>query len=206
MLYFRVMAFTTLKFTGTIPHVLEDTPLVNRQHIHFLHDGAPAHFSRTLADIVYFTKMTDLNNFRDRIVKAVAIITPDILQRRILRYKNWNSKKRGWSVDINSQNARRNDTRASVIRNGYGQSDIALKQHLVKRLSKHQDHNVAVSTRSMEEIYDLIGNRIRDLPACSVTPYMLVPYTLYYVNKKYGTLFAAFQFFNVITKFNMQKI
>ncbi|KAJ4439310.1 hypothetical protein ANN_07432 [Periplaneta americana] len=31
----------------TIPHVLEDTPLINRQHIHFLHDGAPAHFSRT---------------------------------------------------------------------------------------------------------------------------------------------------------------
>ncbi|KAJ4430533.1 hypothetical protein ANN_19121 [Periplaneta americana] len=47
MLYFRVMAFTTLKFTGTIPHVLEDTPLINRQHIHFLQDGAPAHFSRT---------------------------------------------------------------------------------------------------------------------------------------------------------------
>ncbi|KAJ4434880.1 hypothetical protein ANN_23451 [Periplaneta americana] len=47
MLYFRVMAFTTLKFTGTIPHVLEDTPLINRQHIHFLHDGSPAHFSPT---------------------------------------------------------------------------------------------------------------------------------------------------------------
>ncbi|KAJ4434255.1 hypothetical protein ANN_22805 [Periplaneta americana] len=31
---------------NTIPHVLEDTPLIN-QHIHFLHDGAPAHFSRT---------------------------------------------------------------------------------------------------------------------------------------------------------------
>ncbi|KAJ4449984.1 hypothetical protein ANN_01391 [Periplaneta americana] len=30
-----------------IPHVLEDTPLINRQHIQFLHDGAPAHFSRT---------------------------------------------------------------------------------------------------------------------------------------------------------------
>ncbi|KAJ4434108.1 hypothetical protein ANN_16428 [Periplaneta americana] len=25
----------------------KDTPLINRQHIHFLHDGAPAHFSRT---------------------------------------------------------------------------------------------------------------------------------------------------------------
>ncbi|KAJ4448747.1 hypothetical protein ANN_00138 [Periplaneta americana] len=47
MLYLRVMAFTALKFTGTIPHVLEDTPLINRQHIHFSHDGAPAHFSRT---------------------------------------------------------------------------------------------------------------------------------------------------------------
>ncbi|KAJ4430718.1 hypothetical protein ANN_19309 [Periplaneta americana] len=32
---------------NTIPHVLEDTPLINREHIHFLHDGAPAHFSRT---------------------------------------------------------------------------------------------------------------------------------------------------------------
>ncbi|KAJ4440420.1 hypothetical protein ANN_08561 [Periplaneta americana] len=32
---------------NTIPHVLEDTPLINRQHIHFMHDGAPAHFSRT---------------------------------------------------------------------------------------------------------------------------------------------------------------
>ncbi|KAJ4444666.1 hypothetical protein ANN_06463 [Periplaneta americana] len=32
---------------NTIPHVLEDTPLINCQHIHFLHDGAPAHFSRT---------------------------------------------------------------------------------------------------------------------------------------------------------------
>ncbi|KAJ4428988.1 hypothetical protein ANN_25984 [Periplaneta americana] len=32
---------------NTIPHVLEDTPLINRQHIHFLHDGVPAHFSRT---------------------------------------------------------------------------------------------------------------------------------------------------------------
>ncbi|KAJ4438173.1 hypothetical protein ANN_14112 [Periplaneta americana] len=32
---------------NTIPQVLEDTPLINRQHIHFLHDGAPAHFSRT---------------------------------------------------------------------------------------------------------------------------------------------------------------
>ncbi|KAJ4425894.1 hypothetical protein ANN_27520 [Periplaneta americana] len=32
---------------NTIPHVLEDTPLINRQHIHFFHDGAPAHFSRT---------------------------------------------------------------------------------------------------------------------------------------------------------------
>ncbi|KAJ4445621.1 hypothetical protein ANN_12303 [Periplaneta americana] len=27
--------------------VTKDTPLINRQHIHFLHDGAPAHFSRT---------------------------------------------------------------------------------------------------------------------------------------------------------------
>ncbi|KAJ4436560.1 hypothetical protein ANN_16592 [Periplaneta americana] len=42
-----IMVFTTLKFTGTIPHVLEDTPLINRQHIHFLHDGASANFSRT---------------------------------------------------------------------------------------------------------------------------------------------------------------
>ncbi|KAJ4449249.1 hypothetical protein ANN_00646 [Periplaneta americana] len=32
---------------NTLPHVLEATPLINRQHIHFLHDGAPTHFSRT---------------------------------------------------------------------------------------------------------------------------------------------------------------
>ncbi|KAJ4425962.1 hypothetical protein ANN_27588 [Periplaneta americana] len=32
---------------NTIPHLLEDTPLINRQYIHFLHDGAPAHLSRT---------------------------------------------------------------------------------------------------------------------------------------------------------------
>ncbi|KAJ4436003.1 hypothetical protein ANN_18627 [Periplaneta americana] len=32
---------------NTIPHVLEETPLINRQHIHFLHDDAPAHLSRT---------------------------------------------------------------------------------------------------------------------------------------------------------------
>ncbi|KAJ4431197.1 hypothetical protein ANN_19794 [Periplaneta americana] len=32
---------------NTILHVLGDTPLINRQHIHFLHDGAPAHFIRT---------------------------------------------------------------------------------------------------------------------------------------------------------------
>ncbi|KAJ4441191.1 hypothetical protein ANN_11042 [Periplaneta americana] len=32
---------------NTISYVLEDTPLINRQYIHFLHDGAPAHFSRT---------------------------------------------------------------------------------------------------------------------------------------------------------------
>ncbi|KAJ4440099.1 hypothetical protein ANN_08232 [Periplaneta americana] len=32
---------------NTIPHVLGDTPLINRQHTQFLHDGAPAHFSRT---------------------------------------------------------------------------------------------------------------------------------------------------------------
>ena len=37
----------TNSLENTIPHVLEDTPLINRQHIHFLHDGAPAHFSRT---------------------------------------------------------------------------------------------------------------------------------------------------------------
>ncbi|KAJ4446527.1 hypothetical protein ANN_13223 [Periplaneta americana] len=36
----------TIFLENTIPHVLEDTPLINRQHIHFLHDGAPAHFSR----------------------------------------------------------------------------------------------------------------------------------------------------------------
>ncbi|KAJ4439751.1 hypothetical protein ANN_07879 [Periplaneta americana] len=44
---FTGQAYTNF-LENTIPsHVLEDTPLINRQHIHFLHDGAPAHFSRT---------------------------------------------------------------------------------------------------------------------------------------------------------------
>ncbi|KAJ4448499.1 hypothetical protein ANN_10515 [Periplaneta americana] len=43
---FNWQAYTNF-LENTIPHVLEDTPLINRQHIHFLHDGAPAHFSRT---------------------------------------------------------------------------------------------------------------------------------------------------------------
>ncbi|KAJ4445089.1 hypothetical protein ANN_06888 [Periplaneta americana] len=42
-----VNRLTGQAYTNTIPHVLEDTPLINRQHIHFLHDGAPVHFSRT---------------------------------------------------------------------------------------------------------------------------------------------------------------
>ncbi|KAJ4425912.1 hypothetical protein ANN_27538 [Periplaneta americana] len=37
----------TLRGYSDIPHVLEDTPLINRQRIHFLHDGAPAHLSCT---------------------------------------------------------------------------------------------------------------------------------------------------------------
>ncbi|KAJ4435587.1 hypothetical protein ANN_18203 [Periplaneta americana] len=41
-----VQAYTNF-LENTIPHVLEDTPLISRQHIHFLHDGAPAHFNRT---------------------------------------------------------------------------------------------------------------------------------------------------------------
>ncbi|KAJ4448252.1 hypothetical protein ANN_10266 [Periplaneta americana] len=43
---FTGQAYTNF-LKNTIPHVLEDTPLINRQHIHFLYDGAPAHFSRT---------------------------------------------------------------------------------------------------------------------------------------------------------------
>ncbi|KAJ4451131.1 hypothetical protein ANN_02571 [Periplaneta americana] len=39
-------AYTNFLENTIPPHVLEDTPLINHQHIHFLHDGAPAHFSR----------------------------------------------------------------------------------------------------------------------------------------------------------------
>ncbi|KAJ4436812.1 hypothetical protein ANN_16944 [Periplaneta americana] len=37
----------TIRFRRDSKSGTGDTPLINRQHIHFLHDGAPAHFSRT---------------------------------------------------------------------------------------------------------------------------------------------------------------
>jgi hypothetical protein len=38
----------------------------------------------------------------------------------------------------------------------------------VKSLSRPQDHNAAGRIRSVEKSSDLIGNRTRDIPACSV--------------------------------------
>jgi hypothetical protein len=40
----------------------------------------------------------------------------------------------------------------------------------VKRLSRPQGHRAAGKIRSIEKSNELIGNRIRDLPACSSVP------------------------------------
>jgi hypothetical protein len=42
--------------------------------------------------------------------------------------------------------------------------------HFYQRLSRSQDHSAAGTIRSIEKSDDLIGNRTRDLPACSVVP------------------------------------
>ncbi|KAJ4434760.1 hypothetical protein ANN_23329 [Periplaneta americana] len=81
---------------NTIPHVLEDTPLINRQHIHFLHDGAPAHFSRTARR--YLDRrfpdrwiVPDLESLRNRIVACSEDIrnTPGVWDRvrRSMRHR-----------------------------------------------------------------------------------------------------------------------
>jgi hypothetical protein len=40
----------------------------------------------------------------------------------------------------------------------------------VKRLSRPQGHSAAGRIRSVEKSSDLIGNRTRDFPACSIMP------------------------------------
>jgi hypothetical protein len=42
--------------------------------------------------------------------------------------------------------------------------------HFCWRLSRPQSHSVAGRIRSTEKSNDLIGNRTRDLPACSIVP------------------------------------
>jgi hypothetical protein len=42
--------------------------------------------------------------------------------------------------------------------------------HFCQRLSRPQGHNAAGRERSTEKYNDLIGNRTRDLPACSIMP------------------------------------
>jgi hypothetical protein len=42
--------------------------------------------------------------------------------------------------------------------------------HFCLRLSRPQGHSAAGRIKSTEKSYDLIGNRIRDLPACSIVP------------------------------------
>jgi hypothetical protein len=42
--------------------------------------------------------------------------------------------------------------------------------HFCWRLSRHQGHNAAGRIRSIKKSDDLIGNRTRDLPACSIVP------------------------------------
>jgi hypothetical protein len=42
--------------------------------------------------------------------------------------------------------------------------------HFSQRLSRPQRHSVAGSIRSIEKSNDLIGNRTRDFPTCSIVP------------------------------------
>jgi hypothetical protein len=42
--------------------------------------------------------------------------------------------------------------------------------HFFYKLSRPQGYNACVRIRSVEESDDLIGNRIRDFPACSMVP------------------------------------
>jgi hypothetical protein len=42
--------------------------------------------------------------------------------------------------------------------------------HFRQRLSRPQGHSAAGRIRSIEKSSDLIGNRTRDLPACSIVP------------------------------------
>jgi hypothetical protein len=42
--------------------------------------------------------------------------------------------------------------------------------HFCQRLSRTQGHSTAARIRPIEKSNDLIGNRTRDLPACSIVP------------------------------------
>jgi hypothetical protein len=42
--------------------------------------------------------------------------------------------------------------------------------HICQRLSRPQGHNAAGRIRSIEKSNDPIGNKTRDLPACSIVP------------------------------------
>jgi hypothetical protein len=53
--------------------------------------------------------------------------------------------------------------------------------HFCQRLSRTQSHSAAGRIRSNEKSNELIGNRTRDLPACST---VLQPTTLYRVLKE----------------------
>jgi hypothetical protein len=42
--------------------------------------------------------------------------------------------------------------------------------HFCKRQKRPQDHSTASRIRSIEKFNDLVGNRTRDLPVCSIVP------------------------------------
>jgi hypothetical protein len=52
---------------------------------------------------------------------------------------------------------------------------ISLVVISVKRLSRPQDHSAAGRIMSMKNSSDAIGNRTRDLPACSAAPHPTAP-------------------------------
>jgi hypothetical protein len=67
--------------------------------------------------------------------------------------------------------------------------------HFYQRLSRPEDHSAAGRVRSIEKSNILIGNRIRDLPACSIVPQPTTlpraPYKIGLKNRVVGCLFDS---------------
>ncbi|KAJ4434723.1 hypothetical protein ANN_23291 [Periplaneta americana] len=84
----KILAYTNF-LENTIPHVLEDTPLINRQHIHFLHDGASV--DKNGSPVLLGSKVPDLECLSESLLWHVwvTINTPGIWDRvrRSMRHR-----------------------------------------------------------------------------------------------------------------------